>query len=324
MLPFAVLLACTGHIDTPPDRYPAPGPEILAAPLPGTGFGAALSFAGDGRLWIGAPFGDEGIVYTADDDGVLSEVLRHGGKAGAALSADPSGSAVAIGAPLSDGFAGAVLDADGAALAGGGSSMGLALCWADGWVAAHASGWRSADRSQETASRPTALAAMQRDDGDGSWQIAAGMAHGAKMLQVGEVTLTAPPTGAEAGYALAAGDVDDDGEPEWIVGAPAAGRVYIVSADASAIEQTLSGEGRFGHALAVADVDQDGTADLVVGAPMADDADGAVYLFDGGVLDAPAVTWTPSRSGAMLGFAVAARPGEVAAGGDGFVFRLTP
>lgn len=309
----ALLLACTGPTDTTAQPSPSGGPGIVTAPLADTGFGAALAYGGGGLLWIGAPFGSEGITYSLTPDGSLTEVFRSAGKSGVALAASPTDGGVAIGAPLADAFAGAVYDADGAVLAGG-ASLGLALTWADGWVAAHGSGWRSADRSEETPARPSALAAMQRSDG--GWQIGVGMAHGGKMLQVGETTLATPPRSPEAGYALASGDVDDDGEPEWVVGAPAADKIFIVSADGGEIEQTLTGEGRFGHALAVADVNEDGTADLVVGAPMHDGATGAVHLFYSGALDSPAVTWTSHRSG-QLGFSVAARAGFLAAGAPG-------
>ena len=313
-----LLLACTNGPETPTDTGSPLEPEPQASGLVGpadAGFGAAVALSPDGTLWIGAPHGEPAALYRATSSDDLALALEGSGRLGAALAAAADSDALVVGAPLADSTAGEVRDGSGALLAGGGQSAGLAVAWSDGWLAAHAKGWRSAEHSQETAARPSSLAAMVRD---GVWVVGVGMAHSETMLQAGETTLAAPQPHAEAGYALAAGDVDGDGEPEWIVGAPAASAVYIVSADATAIEQTLTGSGRFGAALAVADVDADGTADLLVGAPMeGNGAQGAAYLYTAGDLSSAETAWTGSREGGQLGFSVAMVPGHLAIGEPG-------
>ncbi|HPM41436.1 MAG TPA: VCBS repeat-containing protein, partial [bacterium] len=122
--------------------------------------------------------------------------------------------------------------------------------------------------------------------------------------KAGEVTAAAAPDWSIEGnasrdawgFSLSAGDVDNDGRRELVIGSPSRSTVFVMSfaggpgsvtslADAAA---TLIGEAgsAFGAAIdASADVDADGIADVAVGAPLEDDyglADcGAFYLFVG-------------------------------------------
>jgi hypothetical protein len=106
-------------------------------------------------------------------------------------------------------------------------------------------------------------------------------------------------TGAELGAAMASGDLDGDGTPDWVIAAPkhdtedsesAGGMVVVVLApagvdgDASEVSAfTVSGtqaDGNLGEGLAVlSDRDGDGADDLAVGVPGASLALGQVLVF---------------------------------------------
>lgn len=86
--------------------------------------------------------------------------------------------------------------------------------------------------------------------------------------------------GGQFGHSVAgAGDIDSDGCPDIVVGAPEedysmtdAGRAYVFSgADGSVLLRLLSsypGYGRFGYSVSGAgDVDDDGHDDVTIGAP---------------------------------------------------------
>ncbi|MBL9119614.1 MAG: FG-GAP repeat protein [Phycisphaerae bacterium] len=105
-----------------------------------------------------------------------------------------------------------------------------------------------------------------------------------------------PESGGDFGYAVAScGDIDGDGEPDIVVGAPQEdvsaterGRCYQFSgADGTLIDE-FSAPGttaeRFGDSLdASQDINQDGKPDLIVGAPSTDSgrfaAAGAAFLY---------------------------------------------
>ena len=107
-----------------------------------------------------------------------------------------------------------------------------------------------------------------------------------------------PMKGGRYGAAIAGlGDLDDDGDMEWAVGAPGEsngdGRVYVYSSYAKLVailaapESALLASGgavNFGIALDTADVDEDGITDLLVGASgVSDDfvRQGRVFAYSG-------------------------------------------
>jgi len=129
------------------------------------------------------------------------------------------------------------------------------------------------------------------------------------------------------GFAVAAaGDIDGDGIPDILVGAPgpngSPGQAFVISGADGSILRTFTGAAagdQFGWAVAgVADVDGDGIPDLLIGAPSADpgaltDA-GSAYLYSGGT-GALIMQFDGTVAGNALGFAVSS-PGDV--NGDGF------
>ncbi len=100
------------------------------------------------------------------------------------------------------------------------------------------------------------------------------------------LTGAAPAPGAHLGYAVAAGrDVDNDGIPDLLAGAPDAdeGTVTVWSGASRMVLDQLVGEAagdRFGAALALLpDGSFDGAADVAVGAPGALSSDGKAYVW---------------------------------------------
>uniref|UniRef100_A0A452HF73 Phosphatidylinositol-glycan-specific phospholipase D n=1 Tax=Gopherus agassizii TaxID=38772 RepID=A0A452HF73_9SAUR len=112
---------------------------------------------------------------------------------------------------------------------------------------------------------------------------------------------------ARLGWAMASGDLNQDGYEDLVVGAPGysrlghvqIGRVYIIYSNPSGLppvnmdldkeaDQVLEGfqpSGRFGSAIAVLDFNEDGVPDVVVGAPSVGSQNltytGAVYVYLG-------------------------------------------
>lgn len=106
----------------------------------------------------------------------------------------------------------------------------------------------------------------------------------------------APTEGEGFGASIAeAGDVDGDGQPDLLVGAPRAsvqdrsraGRVYLLSGTDGAVIRTITSpqpevDGLFGYAVAgVGDVTGDGTPDVAIGAAGDSSNVGRAYLING-------------------------------------------
>lgn len=274
-------LGCDRPVSEPgPLKFPAPqthdtGDAPIAFGLTtaqGTelddGFGSAL-IAESGFVWIGAPHGAQGRVYTWTDS-VLTLAIEGEGRAGSHLALTPSGPW--IGAPLAGPSAGQVIRPDGTVVETGEPNAGIALSSAGGGAYGFANGWSAADgRSETLPARPAAIA-------EANGIIGAGMPFGPVSFTAGTGSIERLTPSDEAGFALLAVDIDGDGTSEWLLGAPGAGRVTAHrSADLGAM-RTWSGAGRFGSAMAVCDLNGDGTDDLVVGAPL-DGENGRIHWF---------------------------------------------
>jgi hypothetical protein len=137
-----------------------------------------------------------------------------------------------------------------------------------------------------------------------------------------------------------AGDVDGDGTPDLIIGAPGedsggveAGAAYLISGPITTSQRLWAAEAKFlgespgdtaGSSVCTAgDVDGDGRADLLIGAPnehVSGTYAGAVYLFHGAVRGEYSLSEadgkrTGSNSGDLFGFSVA---GGGDLNGDGY------
>lgn len=293
-------------VDQDCDGRDAPGAGTRAGQRADEGFGTAVAWTADERLVVGAPWGGGGAppagrVYV---DGVVTLEGAPGDAVGAAVVA--VGAGWVAGAP----GRGAVLAADGTVLAEG-AGLGTRLAAeGDTWVAAGAEALVWSDgREEPLPARPDALAL-------GSGRLAVGWARGETAVWLDGAAIGRAGATDEAGAALAFVDLDGDGAAELLVGAPGAGRVYVVDpasppatlADAPSI---VGDGGRFGAALA-------GAAGVAwVGAPMhGEGVEGAVYR-----VGAERVAEEVARgaAGDQLGFSLAVAGPLLAAGAPGGV-----
>jgi len=150
---------------------------------------------------------------------------------------------------------------------------------------------------------------------------------GAAMNNSPDVTITGEQAGSYFGYsASSAGDVNNDGYPDVIVGAfgynSATGRVYLYDyymSDEIIPDIAMNGESTssyFGNAVSSAgDVNGDGYSDVIVGA-LGYGTTGRAYIFYGGPMmnNTPDVTMT-GESGSSFGTSVSSA-GDV--NGDGY------
>lgn len=92
--------------------------------------------------------------------------------------------------------------------------------------------------------------------------------------------------------ARSVGDLDSDGAPDFVVGAPwddsagtEAGRAFVLSGATGAVLYTLTGDAAGDHfgwsVCGPGDTNRDGTPDVVVGAPDANGGFGGVYVYSG-------------------------------------------
>ncbi|HEX6882807.1 MAG TPA: IPT/TIG domain-containing protein [Planctomycetota bacterium] len=140
-----------------------------------------------------------------------------------------------------------------------------------------------------------------------------------------DATFDAAAAGDALGEGLLAGDIDEDGRAELLIGAPrhaGMGRAYLLfGADPflgrtmAAADAVLEAEGttsEFGMTLALVDVDGNGLDDVVVTAPAFSGELGRVYVFDGTSVLAGRSAGT--SDGALTGRATGDRLGQAVTG----------
>jgi hypothetical protein len=260
------------------------------------GFGSVVLVVGS-RVWAAAPHGPSGAVFQVVD-GSLNKVAGGAGRLGSSLAMGPDG--LWIGAPLRNDGLGAVLDLTGTVVVPGTGSTGLAMASGEPVLIAHGSGHSLGGGALQGApGRPSALAQIEGIVG-------VAMATGETALAVDGRTLARPATADAAGFSLTTGDLDGDGEAEWILGAPGSDTVHIVDPGTLEIRHSLTTQiGSFGAALCAADFDGDGQDELLVGAPSAELTRGVVIAYASvlGAVD-PIKVWTGDAVGDRLGTAV--------------------
>jgi hypothetical protein len=306
-----ILISCRPAIS--PESAPPSGEgwedvTLLSHLAPETGDGFGSSLATGPQLLVGAPNTPHGRLYTVNSDGpsLLFEEPT-AGAGGTAVAWATTGEAL-MGAPLANGAQGVVY-ADGVIWKEGGRVLGSRILVREEVVliAESAAVWFG----EELLEMPHRIGGLALWGGTP----VAGHPFGDLALSGAGISLTRAQAQDQAGYAICTANFDDDPEDEIALGAPGAGRVYVVNPGedlASAWSIELN-EGRFGHALACRD------HLIAIGAPTAGtDLSGAVWCLSGNhdtwTLEQPTLQGEPWQ---QLGFAVALGPRELAAGGPG-------
>jgi hypothetical protein len=189
----------------------------------------------------------------------------------------------------------------------------------------------------------TALASLADLNGDGKDELVVSRPRQPTVLfgwKVGVLSLSSgcpfpllywdvPSTADNFGAALATGDVNGDGRPDIVVGAPGTpdgGMVYVYSGtDGGLLYQKAGAPGQaLGSALAVGDLDADGRSEFIAGAPQASVVvDGGVALRAGSVFIYSGSTGNlqqPAKNGGAgdeLGTAVAVAGNQLLIGAPG-------
>lgn len=263
---FISLFGCDRPVSTPerlefiPQKEPAPvgfSMESVLGENPDDGFGSAIAVSNDG-VWVGAPHGGKGRAYRWKEQRL--ELMFEGvGRTGSHIANTSDG--IWVSAPLMESGEGAIFDAQGELRFSGSDGTGIVVSQAGSGTYAHSGGWRSLDgRTGSTEGRPTAIA-------EANGVIGIGFAFGSIAFTADSAEISRGVLGDEAGFSLAAGDIDGDGTQEWIIGSPGSNTVTAHnSSDLSAVAQWV-GSGRFGTSIAVCDLDGNGRDDLFIGSP---------------------------------------------------------
>jgi hypothetical protein len=278
------------------------------------GFGSAIVF-GEDSIWIGAPHGSDGAVYRWIDDSLAIAVAGNG-RLGSHLAWTIEG--LWVSAPLKNDGDGEISLADGTVRTEGAGGTGIALSSSANGAYAWDGGWFTADdMSGETPARPTAL----HQNGDSIMGV--GMAHGSVALMAGDRSMSRAVPGDEAGFSLTSADINGDGTPDWLIGAPGANTVTALDGNDLTALKVWVGTGRFGHAIAVCNhgpepVDSeaaDGDVSLIIGAPLAETT-GQVAAYTN-FASTPDFTWEGGDIATELGSEITCGSGGFAAGAPG-------
>jgi hypothetical protein len=297
-------------VDRDCDGRAPPPPLDLTGTEADAGFGHAVALHGADML-VGEPFAAPGTVLPAgrlsvvDAGGVRAWVGAYGAARGASIAVLSDGTAL-VGEP----GASTVRTPEG--------SLVLAASGTGRALAARGMEWAARTEDGAVRSDGTRLALGRAADAlvflpDGT--LVAGLAEGEVAVVLGEARVLRASPADGAGRALAAGDADADGDVDLLVGAPEAGRVYLL--DPTALPPSLADApfveaegGRFGAALAVHE-----PGDWFVGAPVAGaTAEGTVYRVRSGVVS---IFVEGDGPGAQLGFSLAAADDALAIGAPG-------
>jgi len=242
------------------------------------------------------------------DGSTLQTITTGHGKLGSHLAWTNEG--IWAAAPLLNSGEGGIFLGDGSSRPTSKTGTGIALTSTGGGAYAWANGWTMADgTSGNTTGRPTSI----HINAEGT--VGTGMARGAHYFSTEGQDLARMKVGDEAGFALASGDVNGDGSPEWLIGAP--GTNTVVALDANTYQEVAhwEGAGRFGHSIAVCPNADNNTQYLLIGAPLSGTT-GTVHVYTD-LVEAETTRWTGRESDTLLGTTLNCRPDGFLAGAPG-------